>query len=151
MASTRRELHTSTSHGLTEVHSLIGVCVLVNSTFISLSLFLFLLLTSSFLPLLHPDMRLMPGDELRLRYVGTLRAQWEGLGHIAKVPNSILISLFCTKLIPYGGKCSREKTFVNFAVLWLFAKVFSAKFGRGVIWCDTSKQTVKIVFFTNSR
>ena len=40
---------------------------------------------------------------------------------------------------------------MNFAVLWPFAKVFSAKFGRGVIWCDTSKQTVKIVFFTNSR
>ena len=31
--------------------------------------------------------------------------------------------------IPYSGKLSREKTFVNFAVLWLFAKVFSAKFG----------------------
>ena len=31
--------------------------------------------------------------------------------------------------IPYSGKCSREKTFTNFAVLWLFAKVFSAKFG----------------------
>ena len=31
--------------------------------------------------------------------------------------------------IPYSGKLSREKTFVNFAVLWLFAKVFSVKFG----------------------
>ena len=40
---------------------------------------------------------------------------------------------------------------MNLVVLWLFAKVFSAKFGRGVIWCDTSKETVKIVFFTNSR
>ena len=30
--------------------------------------------------------------------------------------------------LPYSGKLSREKTFVNFVVLWLFAKVFSAKF-----------------------
>ena len=31
--------------------------------------------------------------------------------------------------LPYSGKLLREKTFVNFTVLWLFAKVFSAKFG----------------------
>ena len=29
----------------------------------------------------------------------------------------------------YSGKLSREKTFMNFAVLWLFTKVFSVKFG----------------------
>ena len=29
--------------------------------------------------------------------------------------------------IPYSGKLS--KTFANFAVLWLYAKVFYAKFG----------------------
>ena len=29
----------------------------------------------------------------------------------------------------YSGKLSREKTFTNFAVLWLFTKVFSVKFG----------------------
>ena len=38
----------------------------------------------------YADMRLMPGDELRLRYVGTLRSLWEGVGHVTKVPNSIL-------------------------------------------------------------
>ena len=26
--------------------------------------------------------------------------------------------------LPYSGKLSKEKTFVNFEVLWLFAKVF---------------------------
>ena len=31
-----------------------------------------------------------------------------------------------------NGKLSREKTFASFAFLWLFAKVFSAKF-RGVV------------------
>ena len=31
--------------------------------------------------------------------------------------------------LPYSGKLSREKTFANFTVLWLFAKVFFAKFG----------------------
>ena len=31
--------------------------------------------------------------------------------------------------VPYSEKLSRQKTFVNFTVLWLFAQVFSAKFG----------------------
>ena len=31
--------------------------------------------------------------------------------------------------ILYSGKPLREKTFANYTVLWLFAKVFSAKFG----------------------
>lgn len=35
-------------------------------------------------------MRLMPGDELRLRYVGELHKPWQGVGHVIKVPNSIL-------------------------------------------------------------
>ncbi|KAL5479333.1 hypothetical protein EMCRGX_G022843 [Ephydatia muelleri] len=34
------------------------------------------------------DMRLMPGDELRLRYVGNLRSRWDSVGHVVKVPNS---------------------------------------------------------------
>ena len=31
--------------------------------------------------------------------------------------------------IPYSGKLLREKTFVNFEVLCLYAKVFFTKFG----------------------
>ena len=31
--------------------------------------------------------------------------------------------------IPYSEKLAREKTFMNFAVLWLFVKVFSTKLG----------------------
>ena len=38
-------------------------------------------------------------------------------------------SIYNMALIPYSGKLSREKTFMNFMVLWLFAKVFSTKFG----------------------
>ena len=34
-------------------------------------------------------------------------------------------------IIPYSGKLSREKTFANFTVLWLFVKVFSVKFKLG--------------------
>ena len=50
--------------------------------------------------------------------------------------------------IPYSGKLSREKTFTNFVVLWLCAKV--------IFWCSKSEQSAKvfsakIVFFTNSR
>ena len=38
-------------------------------------------------------------------------------------------------MLPYSGKLLREKTFANFEVLWLFAKVFSAQFGGcGVFW-----------------
>ena len=33
----------------------------------------------------------------------------------------------CTVL--YSRKLSRKKTFMNFVVLWLFVKVFAAKFG----------------------
>ena len=39
---------------------------------------------------LSVDMRLMQGDELRLKYVGGLCPQWEDIGHVTKVPNSIL-------------------------------------------------------------
>ena len=35
-------------------------------------------------------------------------------------------------VIPYGGKLLREKTFANFTVLWLFAKVSPQNFGG--IW-----------------
>ena len=36
------------------------------------------------------------------------------------------------QILPYSGKLSREKTFANFAVLWLSVKVFSTKLG-GVV------------------
>ena len=58
--------------------------------------------------------------------------------------------------ILYSGKLLREKTFANFAVLWLFTKVFSVKFGVVVSFvrhkqagCESFFST-KIVFFTNS-
>ena len=40
--------------------------------------------------------------------------------------------------IPYSGKLSREKTFTNFTILWLFVKVFSVKFG-GITSVGTAK------------
>ena len=43
-----------------------------------------------------------------------------------------------TTNILYSGKLSREKTITNFAVLWLFAKVFSSKFG-GVTFFGVAK------------
>ena len=39
--------------------------------------------------------------------------------------------------IPYSGKLLREKTSTNFAVLWLYAKVFFTKFG---VWCPLAWQ-----------
>ena len=43
-----------------------------------------------------------------------------------------------TEQLPYSGKLLREKTCANFAVLWLFAKVFSTKFG-GVVFFGMAK------------
>jgi len=34
------------------------------------------------------DVRLMPGDELRLRYLGDLQKPWSGVGHVLKVPDN---------------------------------------------------------------
>ena len=31
------------------------------------------------------DLRLMPGDELRLKYLGDLQKPWSGVGHVIKV------------------------------------------------------------------
>ena len=36
------------------------------------------------------EMRLMQGDELKLRYNGELHKPWSGEGHVIKIPNSIL-------------------------------------------------------------
>ena len=58
--------------------------------------------------------------------------------------------------MPYSKKLSREKTFANFVVLWLFMKVVSAKFW-GVASFGAAKQAIresllrKFVVFTNSR
>ena len=34
------------------------------------------------------DVKLAVGDEMRLRYVGELRPQWEGVGYVIKIPNN---------------------------------------------------------------
>ena len=36
------------------------------------------------------EIRLMPGDELKLCYHGELHKRWEGVGHVSKMPSSIL-------------------------------------------------------------
>ena len=35
-------------------------------------------------------MKLMHGDELRIRYVGEMHKAWSGVGHVIKIPDSIL-------------------------------------------------------------
>ena len=67
-----------------------------------------------------------------------------------------LLAYMCMCRILYSGRLSREKTFTNFTVLWLYAKVFSAKFWA---WHPLARQKwairrsflCEIVFFTNSR
>lgn len=46
----------------------------------------------SFVLLTHcpTDMRLMQGDEICLRYKGDMAPPWKGIGHVIKVPDSIL-------------------------------------------------------------
>ena len=52
--------------------------------------------------------------------------------------------------ILYSGKLSREITFANFTVLWLYAKVFSAKFG---VWCPLAlqKRAIRESFLCENR
>lgn len=38
-------------------------------------------------------MRLMQGDEICLRYKGDLAPLWKGIGHVIKVPDSILYAV----------------------------------------------------------
>ena len=51
---------------------------------------------------------------------------------------------------PYSGKLSGEKTFANFAVLWLYAKVFFTKFGvrRPLV---LQKQAIRKSFIRENR
>ena len=58
----------------------------------------------------------------------------------------VFVNFANTKIL-HNGKLSREKSFTNFAVLWLFMEIW----GCGVLWRSTSKQAAKIVFFTNSQ
>ena len=46
--------------------------------------------------------------------------------------------------IPYSGKLSREKTFANFVVLWLFLKIFSEIWERSILWHSKSEQSAKV-------
>lgn len=39
-------------------------------------------------PKANDDIRLMAGDELRIRYIGELHKPWQGVGHVIKVPNN---------------------------------------------------------------
>ena len=62
----------------------------------------------------------------------------------------------CMPKLSYSRKISREKTFANFAVLWLFANFSLQNVGA---WCPLACKSeqfakvfsVKIVIFTNSQ
>ena len=54
----------------------------------------------------------------------------------------------CNQIL-HSGKISRENTFANFKVLWLFTKVFSTKFGGVASFSSTSKYFVKVFFHEN--
>ena len=50
----------------------------------------------------------------------------------------------------YSEKLLREKTFINFAVLWLFESFLCKIWGHGVLWHGKSKQSAKVfLIFTN--
>ena len=51
--------------------------------------------------------------------------------------------------LPYSGKLSRGKTCKNFVVLWLFAKVFSVKFG-GMVSLVQQKRAIRKSFLCES-
>jgi regulator of nonsense transcripts 1 len=53
------------------------------------------------------EVRLAVGDELRLRYNGELHKEWDGLGHVIKIPNSSfpLRVRFSSVLILMNSRC----------------------------------------------
>ncbi len=50
----------------------------------------------------------MHGDELRVRYLGDLREPWSGVGHVVKIPDSIL---WC---FPFYGLENANWSFLSF-------------------------------------
>ena len=89
---------------------------------------------------------------LRWRYRATRRHQ-RCCGHRCQCH---LQRQNCKCYVQDSGKLSREKTFANFVVLWLYAKFFSANFGK---WRPLARQKCAIPesflrenrIFTNSR
>ncbi|CAF1555143.1 unnamed protein product [Adineta steineri] len=74
------------------------------------------------LPKANEEMRLMPGDELRLRYVGDqMKSAWAGVGHVVKVPNN------------YGEEVGIELKISSGAPV-----EFSANFVVEFVWKSTS-------------
>ena len=61
------------------------------------------------------------------------------------------IALNQVEKLPYSGKLLREKTFANSVVLWLYAKVFSVKFGGVAASFGVAKASNPQKFFTNLR
>lgn len=56
------------------------------------------------------DMRLMQGDELRLRYVGRSHEPWNGIGHVTKVPSSFAeeVGLELRSNVNVPTSCTRD-------------------------------------------
>lgn len=57
-------------------------------------------------------MKLMHGDELRLRYLGDMHKPWNGVGHVIKIPDSILVILYIA---------------VDFFLLWNILKLIEVR------------------------
>lgn len=61
------------------------------------------------------DMRLMQGDEICLRYKGDLAPLWKGIGHVIKVPDSILFNFTRWR------KTQSENALVG---KWIYGQIF---------------------------
>ena len=66
----------------------------------------------------------MQGDELRLRYLGDLQEPWSGVGHVVKIPDSILCvnikySMEFTKIIQELATLTRALFISYFSLIFL--------------------------------
>ena len=94
---------------------------------------MFLVLSMGLMFLLFLPPQPKPWPYCTARYAGTMGIKRK----LDRLPsNSLSISVHTAAstvhLLPYSAKLSREKTFTNFAVLELPAKVFSMKFGHTI-------------------
>ena len=89
----------------------------------------------------NEDMKLMQGDELRLRYLGELHKPWSGVGHVIKIPDNfgdeVAIELKSNAGVPID--CSH-----NFVVDFVWK---STSFDRMQVCLKLSLRLLSLAFF----
>ena len=77
------------------------------------------------------DLRLMSGDELRLRYLGDLQKPWSGVGHAIKVPDNFGDDVGIELKSNQGAPTSFNSNFV-IDFVWKSTRFVNSNWHRGL-------------------